>query len=333
MAAVASPNFGVKSVHVNQALTQFTVGYHPMGYVAESVMPCVPVAHESDIYWVWDKGQAFRLERTDGYGTEWADGTEPHEENYGATQKAYSTKGYKLRTRITDRERANADQVLNLEMSKVRRAQDKILMDQELRVSSLMFNTANNTGSTTLSGTSQWNNASFTSQPTNAFSAIKVNIDTGVTAVRQATGGLIPNTIVIPHAVAIVLSHDVGLNDYLKYTHPDLVNAATPISGVLPARLWGMNVVVPTAPYISSVEGEPVTTTSDVWGKSVWLGYVNPNPGIDSLTYGLILRSRPWTVKTFRQEDKESTLYDVSLVQSEVLVSADCGYLIKNAIA
>ena len=333
MAAVNSPNFGVKNVHVNQALTQFTVGYHPMGYVAEQVMPVVPVAHETDIYWFWDKGQAFRLDRSDGYGTEWADGTEPHEENYGATQKSYNTKGFKLRTRITDRERGNADQVLNLEMSKVRRLQDKILMDQELRVASLFFTTANNSGVTTLAGATQWNNASFVSQPSNLFSQIKANIDTGITAVRQATGGLIPNTIVIPHYVAIVMSHDVGLTDYLKYTHPDLVNASTPISGILPPKLWGMNVLVPTAPYLTSVEGEPVTATSDVWGKSVWLGYINPNPGTDSLTYGLILRSRPWTVKTFRREDYEATYYDVSLVQAEQLISADCGYLIQNAVA
>ncbi len=43
-----SPNFTVRSAHVNVPLTQFSVGYHPLGMIAEQVFPVVPVSNESD---------------------------------------------------------------------------------------------------------------------------------------------------------------------------------------------------------------------------------------------------------------------------------------------
>ncbi len=46
-----SPNFTVRSAHVNVPLTQFSVGYHPLGMIAEQVFPVVPVSNESDYYY------------------------------------------------------------------------------------------------------------------------------------------------------------------------------------------------------------------------------------------------------------------------------------------
>jgi hypothetical protein len=321
-------NFGVRGVHVNQPLSNLSIGYHPVGMVAEAVFPVVPVRHESDVYYKWDKGQAFRVERTDGKSTLRADGTRAKGVNFGASTALYVAEEYALETKITDRERDNADSALQLEISKLRRVQDLVLLDQEIRVASLLTTAANYAAANTatLSGTSQWNNASFASQA-GTQSVIEQNIDTGREAVRFATGGLEANTIIIPRVVARVMKRDIGVRDQIKYTDPSIL-----VGGHLPPQLWGLNVVMPGAVYVSSIEGEAVVPV-DVWGKNVIIAYINPNPGLDSLTLGTIFRARPWQVKQWREEDIDSMFYRPSLVQTESLIANDCGYLILSAIA
>ena len=324
-----SPNFTVRSAHVNVPLTQFSVGYHPLGMIAEQVFPVVPVSNESDYYYFWDKGQAFRVERSDGKGSLRADGTRPKLVNFGATLKTYTAEEFAMETRITDRERANADNALALEQSKVRRVQDLLYIDYEIRVASVLTTAATYPAAnvTTLSGTSQWNNASFSSQTGNQHSVIKANIEAGKEAIRKATGGLLPNTIVIPRAVAAVMYNDVGLADIVKYTAPNLM-----VDDLLPQTLWGMRVLIPTVPFTTSAEGE-TPAMSDVWGKNVILMYREPNPGLDALTLGLTLRQRPWQVKQYRDEQIDATFYRPGFVQAEQLVAPDCGYLLQNVIA
>lgn len=317
-----------RGVHINEPLTNISLGYHPTGFIAEQVFPPIPVAHESDYYYVYDKAQAFRLERADGKGDLRADGAPSRLEEYGATPALYQAEEYARKTRITDRQRANQDPVLQLEISKVRRVQDKLLLGQELRIANLLTTAGNwtNGNSTTLSGTSQWNNASFSSQA-GTFSVIEQKFDNAREAIRQATGGKEANVAIIPAAVSRVMKRDIGVRESIKYTHGDILT-----NGTLPSVLWGLRVLEPAAIYDTSVEGEAFTPT-DAWGKNVIIAYIDPNPGLDSLTLGAIFRARPWQVKQWRDEEVESTYYEASFVQDEAVISYDCGYLIQNAIA
>ena len=329
MAGTATPNFTVGSVHVNGPLTQLSLGYHPQGMIAEQVFPVLAVNHESDLYYKWDKGQAFRVGRSDGSASLRADRSRAKRLNFGATLDSYTAQEYALEDTISDREAANQDTPLNLAASKIRRLQDLILMDYELRVANIATTTGNYAAAnfTTLAGANQWNNASFVSNTNGQHSVIAGEIFTGKNAVRASTGGLVPNTIVIPYAVAMVVANDPGLIDLIKYTRSDLL-----VEDLLPPRLWGMDVLIPRGEYTAGVEGEAVTL-SDVWGKNVVMFYKDPNPGLDSLTFGLTMRARPWQVKTYREEAEDSTVYRPSFVQAEKLVTADCAYLINACIA
>lgn len=320
-------NFTVRGVHVNQALTNLSLGYHPANMVAEQVFGVLPVVHESDYYYKWDKGQALRVERTDGLGSLRADRTRAKHVNFGATLDMYTNEEYALETSISDRERANQDSVLNLEVSKIRRVQDLVLLDQEIRVATTLTTTGNYGSSNriTLSGTDQWNNASFASQA-GSQSVIEQRVDDGREAIRTATGGKEANTIIIPRIVARVMKRDIGVRDQIKYTDPSIL-----VGGELPPTLWGLKVIMPGGVLNTAVEGEAYSS-SDVWGKNVIVAYCAA-PGIDDLTLGAIFRSRPWEVKQWREEEVDTTFYRAGFVQSEKLISADCGYLIHNAIA
>jgi len=326
-------NFTATNVHQNVPLTQFSIAYRPTGLIAESIAPVIKVAHESDLWYVWDKGQRFRVERSDGYGSMRADKAEVKVLNYGATLKSYTAFEFALATEISDRELANQDSVLQLEVSKVQAVQDSLLLDQEIRVANLFYNTANYPAGNfaTLSGTSQWNNASFLSQTNGAHSIIKQQIELGKEAVRKSTGGLLPNTIILPRAVASVLFNDVGLADLIKFnTNNPMANLLS--ADFIPETLWGMKVLIPTGIYQTAVEGEAFNG-ADVWGKNVWMGYVNPTPGPNTLTFGNILRVREWNVKQYREERRDVTVYRPSIVQTEQLIAGDAGYLIVNAVA
>jgi hypothetical protein len=329
MAAINSPNFdSARGVHINQVLTSMSIGYHPTGFVAEQMFPVVPVAHESDYYQVWDKGQAFRVTRSDGKGSLRADGAPSMMVDFGATPDIYKAEAYAYKTRITDRQRQNQDSVLQLEVSKVRRTQDDVLIDQELRVANILTATGTytNSNTTTLSGTSQWNNASFSSQA-GSQSVIEQQFDNAREAIRKNTGGLDANIAVIPMAVWRVMARDTGIRDQIKYTHNDILS-----DGTLPPTLWGLKLVVPRSMYATSGEGE-APSLIDCWGKNVVIAYVDPNPGLDGLTLGATFRARPWQVKQWREENLESTFYEPSIVQAEKLIAQDCGYLINACIA
>lgn len=328
MAGTATPNFTVGGVHVNAPLTQLSLGYHPQGFIADQVFSVYPVAHESDLYYKWDKGQAFRVGRSDGMASLRADKTAPKRLNFGATVDSYVAQEFALEDTVSDREVANADAPLNLAASKIRRLQDLIMLDYEIRVANIATTTGNYAAANfvTLAGANQWNSATFVSNTNGQHSVIAGEIFTGKNAVRLASG-MVPNTIVIPYAVAMVIANDPGLIDLIKYTRSDLL-----VEDLLPPRLWGMDVLIPRAPDTTAIEGEAVSL-GDVWGKNVVLFYKDPTPGLDSLTFGLTFRQRPWQVKTYREEKTDETVYRPNFVQAEKLVAADCAYLINACIA
>lgn len=330
MTAVASPQSGAGAVHVNQELTNLSLSYMPSGFIAEKIFPVIPVSHESDQYAIWDKGQGFRIERSDGFADLLPDGGEAREDDFGFTQGSYNAYGFGRRCRVTDRELRNQDVALQLEATKVLKEQKKLLLGYEQRVATIVTTAANNTGSVTLSGTDQWNNASFVSSSNGAHSVIMQRILTAVDGVRKNTNGsVLPNTIVIPFSVSVVMANDPGLVDLIKYQSQAMSAGLPPVLNVGGVML---NVLIPTVQSVTAVEGES-TAGSDVWGKHVWVGYVNEAPGLNCLTYGLTFRAAPWTVRQWREEWRQSTVYQPEVVQAESLVAADCGYLIKNAIA
>jgi hypothetical protein len=324
-----SPNNTVYSVHIDQALSDFSVSYRPTGMIAEQLLPKKKVDHQTDQFWRWNKSQSFRVARSDGLGTLVADRAPAKMRLRGATPDGYKTKRFALADSISWDERENGDASLNQEQHKVASIQDEIMMDYELRVKNLCQNTANYAASSfvTLAGTSQWNNAGFNSIGTAGHSAIKANVDAGKKAIAAATGGLKPNTIVIPFEVAIVMNNDAALVDLLKYTKPDLL-----VEDLLPPTLWGMKVLVPTVTFQTTTEGE-ADNLSYIWGKSVWMGYVDPSPGLETLTFGTTFRWQDFQVRTWQEQKERIDVFEVAVNQDEHLISADCGYLIQNAIA
>lgn len=238
--------------------------YHPAGMIAERLFPMVPVVSEVNGYYVWD-----------GKGAQIA---EYRAEEYASTAK-------------------------NTTLSGLHRAQDAVLLDQEIRVAALATDPARYPPGHTVSlyGTRQWD------EP-DAHGFIALDIEAGRRVVQTATGGLLPNTIVIPRLVASGMERGGE-------------------SGPLPAVIDGMRVLLAAVTHVSN-KGEGGRPVVDVWGKHVLLAYVAPKPALDTITLGLIFRARSWRV-----DDESDGAMRVSIVEAEALIAPACGYLIRDAVA
>jgi len=306
----------VKDVHVDQALTNLSIGYHPAGMVAERVSPPITVANESDRYYIWDRPSAFRVSAT-GIMSLRPDKSEAKEVDFGLDTSSYQAEEYALKILISDREKKNADSVLRLRESKLRRVQDLLMLEQEIRVATLLT-TAGNWAANHSGDPGNWSAGTPT---------IEADIDTAKEVVRSAIG-IDPNTIVIPAQIARVIKRDATIRDLIKYTHADLL-----VNGDLPARLWNMDVIIPGATYTASVEGAATITYADVWGDHVVLLYVNRESTIDTPQVVKTFRSKEWEVRSWRVEEKRSEAIEASVIQDEVLTSNVSGYLLTDVIS
>jgi len=318
----------VNEVHIDAALSNIALGYHPAGMIAENIFPIVTVKKESDKYYEWNKGDAFRIPDN----TMRADGTKSKRIGFNISTSTYSAEEYALNVQVTDRQLANADSVINLRASKTRRLKDILTLDQEIRVASLLTTQANwaSTNRVQRSGTQQWNNASFDGGTTYG---IEATLDTGKEAVRKGTGGLEPNIIIIPSAVAKVMKKDSTIRDLIKYTHANLL-----VDGDLPQMLWNMKVLIPKAVKNTNKEGNATQTLTDVWGNHVVLLYVTTNAAIDEVTAGYIFRAAnaahiPWGVRTWREQAEKAEVVETEICQDEKLVCNVAGYFVEDVIA
>ena len=149
---------GKGDVHVNAALTNLALGYHPQGLIARTIFPVIPVMKESDKYYVWNKQDAFVRKNTLR-----ADGAESSTVGFRLSTDSYQCEEYALNTFVTDRQIKNADSVLNLKNAKQRRLQGLLEIDLEVRVATLLqtLGTWATTNRNTLSGADQFDTASF----------------------------------------------------------------------------------------------------------------------------------------------------------------------------
>ena len=307
----------VKDVHQDAVLTNFALGYHPFGMVAENVIKPMKVLKESDKYYIWDRPSAFRVS-SDGTMSLRADKTEAKEVDFGLSTSTYSAEEYALKILISDREKDNADSVLKLRESKLRRLQDLLMLEQEIRVATLLTTAANWDTAHTDTPSVKWDAASGV--------VIEKNIDDAKEVVRKAIG-VEPNTIIIPAAVAKVMKRDSTIRDLVKYTHSDLL-----VNGDLPRRLFNMDVVIPGAVYTVSLEGASSITYTDVWSDNVVLLHLPSETTMDSPDSVKIFRSKEWEVRAWREEKLRSEAIEASVIQDEVLASNISGYLYTNVL-
>lgn len=294
------------SVHVDAPMTQLAISFGFPELVAERIFPPVPVIKESDVYYEFNKEE---LQEQDDLR---ADGTEANEMTWDVSTTPYLAEEYALRKIVTDRVRRNADPPVRPVITTTTKLKRALMIEQERRVQAIAQNAALIANTAIATG---WNAASG-QVPDKDVSAAKI-------AILRASGTL-PN--------AILMSFEVSqtVMEFLRRT------AFTTFSewltkDQLPPVLWSLETIVAGA-VRNTANPADAEVLADIWNDNVLVFYKQPAPSLDDKSLGYIIRPQNWQVINYRQESRKGTWYECSVIQDEVLVAADAGHLLTNAI-
>jgi hypothetical protein len=301
--------------YLDQPLNNVSVGYQNDDYYAERLFPLVPVQKQSGRYWV------FGRERFRQYETIRHAGAEAREiAPWSLSNNTYFCDDHSLKDKISDEEVANASGT-DLEITTTENLTDALLLDLEIRVSSLVL--GGTVPNTTLSGTSQWSDY-INSDPVSAVEAQK-------TIIKQAVGKT-PNTLAVGYPVFATLRQHPRIIDRFKYTQVGVLD-----EGALKTAFGVDNFWVMAAEYDTATEGQ-TPALNFVWGKNALLAYVVPEPRRREVTLGYTFR---WLfgapelggtlTKRYRVEAKSADVVEVHRYDDIEAVAPQAGLVFLNA--
>lgn len=300
----------IQGVKQDTLLTNIAISFNPDGYIADQVLPPVPVKLEDGSYWVYDKSRFYtpdaqRAPRSAYKRLDWS-----------ATKDSYHAEEYGLESLIDDRERDNSALPLDLDETTTEVLTENILNNREKRVAALVLATANVTQNTTLAGVNQWSDVSG-GDPIGVAMTAKDTI--------RGTTGMLPNSVVMGYSVWTKLQQNPKIKAELA--------EGEQLALARLARLWEVdNIFVGRVLTATNKKGQTVTL-GDVWGKHCLFFHRAPRPALRRPAFGYQMRVQ--NLKTFRYRESKINcdVIRVSEIGAEKLTAASLGYLVRNAIA
>lgn len=304
----------ISQVKFDKLLTNVSIQFQsaPEGYLADMVLPAVPVQLESAAYWVYDKS------RMDAPDSKRAPRAEYNRIDWNTSTDTYLCEQYGLEGEIDDEERKNAAAPLDLDVDTTEIVTDMVLNGREKRVADLVLSTGTVTQNTTLAGANQWSD-----DASNPLGDVK----TGRTTIYTGGIGYTPNTMVIGYLVFEALKQHPDIKEIVKYTERAIITRQ-----ILAAVFEVDEVLVGKVQRRSSKEGQ-TDAFADVWGKDALLFFKENRPSLKRASFGYQMRCSDLQVFRYREDKKDTDVIRVSEKQDEKIVSEKLAYLIKAAVA
>jgi hypothetical protein len=309
-------------VHVDRPLTNMSVAFlqDQRDFVASRVFPMLPVAKQSDQFFVYDKKQWFRSD-----SQKRAPGTPSAGSGYTLSTDSYRADVWAVHKDVDDQTRANADVPINVD----REAVDFVMQQQLIRKEKEWMAAYFTTGiwSSDFTPGTLWSAAS--SDPIKDVRAQKRVI------FRQT--GRMPNKLVVSPDVDDILKDHPTIVERIKYTQ------FADVDNQILARLLGLEEYL-VANAIEDMEPESEGGVEDLQhlaSKDALLVYAAPRPGIMTPSAGYTFA---WTglfgaseqgnrIKRFRMEELASDRVESEMAWDLKLVSPELGIFFNNAIA
>lgn len=310
-------------LRVDAYLTSYSLAFraNPANFVALNASSRIAVLHESDKYAIFPRGFFWRDEAKVR-----PLGGRPEQVGYKVESATYLAEEWALEHTIDDRQRANVASVISLEENAVRLLESKMLIRED-RIWVEKFFQAGVWANEEIGGTD------FTPFNDAASEPIAV-IDAQKTLMAQSTG-MLPNTLVLGANVANALRSNADIVDRVKYTQRGVASL-----DILASLFEVERVVVARSVYNAAAEGAEDDFEFIANPNAMWLGYVDPSPGLNSATAiarfgwtglhaganeagGVILRGRDDRASTDWIQTRNAFDYKV--------VSEDLGIFFSNA--
>jgi len=320
------------TLHVDRYLTNFSVNYvqDRKSFVAQRAASVIPVLKQTDLYVVYDRGYFWRDEAKPR-----PLGGRPEQVSYKLSQGNYSAVEYALEHIVDDRQRANVDDPIRLDENATTLLTQKMMIKQDRYWATNMFATGKWT--TEVAGVASAPGALQMHQFNDVGSDPLGTIDHYKDVMNEKTG-FMPNTLVLGANVKRILRLHADIADRIKYTQIGIAD-----EDILAALFEVDNVFVARSIYNSAAEGGTDSFNYIVDKNAMWLGYIDPNPALDSPT---AIAMFAWTglmpgvtnaiggvIERGRDNRAHSDYFQSRMAWDIRIIAQDLGIFFKNAVS
>lgn len=320
------------TLHVDRYLTNFSVSFvqDARNFLAQRAASIIPVQKQTDKFVVYDRGYFWRDESQPR-----PLGGRPVQVGYKVDSDTYSATEYALEHFVDDRQRANVDEPISLDEQATRLLTQKQMIKQDRVWTQQLFTTG--AWTTEATGVSSSPSTDEFLQLNDENSTPIALIDEYKDLLHRMTG-FMPNTLVLGAKVMRILRLHPDIADRIKYTQVGIA------SEDLLARLFGVsNVIVARSIYNAALEGATNDFEYIADERAMWLGYIDPNPGLDSPTAvamfawtGLlpgVTNALGGVIERGRDQRAHSDWFQSRMAWDIKKVSDDLGAFFLNAVA
>jgi hypothetical protein len=262
------------TLHVDRYLTNFSVNFvqDRNNFIAHRAATVIPVLKQTDKYVVYPRGYFWRDEAAPR-----PLGGRPRQIGYKVDEGSYSADEFALEHVVDDRQYANVDDPINLDENATTLLTGKNVIKQDRVWAEKFFGTGKWTKdvvgvvSTPVEGTSILHFSDANSDPIGVIDFYKDYM-------HERTG-FMPNTLVLGAAVKRTLRLHPDIADRIKYTQVGIADEQ-----MLASLFEIPNVLVARGIYNAADEGATDDFQYIANRDGFWLGYIEPNPGLDKPT-------------------------------------------------
>jgi hypothetical protein len=304
----------VRDVYVDVQLTDVSVRYSNENYFADRIFPVVMVPKRTGLMYKYDKANLKAVDSRRA-GVERAQRVE-----YGLSKVSYGPLiEHSLEEAIEKDVIDEAVDPLDPKIDAVNNISERMLVEKEVALATLLSDTAQVGNTKTLSSGAQWSNYN-NSDPFR-------DIEDGRQYIRE-NALKEPNTVFMSSRTWTVLKNHPGMLDRVKYTQlPALTEQL--FKDLFP----GVETLYVMAGMQNSAADGATDYLEPIWGPHAWVAYITPQPGIRtvSLGYTLTLNGGRY-VDGWEELEHKASLVRVNDYYQQYIVAKECAYLIKNAV-
>lgn len=298
-------------LRVDPILSNVSVAFQNEEYIAEKILPVIKVKGRTGLYYKYDTSKFRKEFSLRGMGAA------AKEVDYGISQStAFVVKDHALKELVPDELVEQALAPLTPEIDAVENVTEKMLIEKEYDLATYMKVAANNGAG---SGSPCGNGWDVTGSTPLAQ----------VLVARKAIHAKIfkePNVLLLGKEVYDALIDHADIVDRIKYSALGVATTE------LLARIFNVQqVIIGAAGYESAREGQ-TSSMAYIWGKYAWLLYVAPRPGIKQISFGYHFQDKLRVVDKWYDKEREGTWVRVHDSYTREIVSADCAYVITDAV-
>lgn len=310
-----------RDVHIDTALSNVAIAYRPEGFIADQIAPQVPVAKQHDLYYVWDKADAFRTE-----DDKRAPGTEANIITRSMSSESYFCDNYALKDSIPWEDVANADKgfVFTERGARIEGLKDKLLLNWEYRVGK-QVTSGSNVGSYSAVA-SAWTTYSTNSDPIG-------DIKTAILNVEDSTGYK-PNSIIFG---GYAWRHFREHAEVIKRIYGDSAGpgAARIVTRDQTKAIFELERILVGGAYYNSADEGQTIDLSQIWHDNVLVYFAPMNPRRDkpSFMYSFRwdkVRGLNMAAEIHVDSKKKADEVELGYYQDEKITSSELGFLITG---